>query len=49
MDRKDAAAERELQAALVDAPDAPALHFLLGRLYQKEGKGKARQTFGASE
>lgn len=37
---QDAAAERELQAALVDAPDAPALHFLLGRLYQKEGKGK---------
>jgi tetratricopeptide (TPR) repeat protein len=35
---QDAAAERELQAALIEAPDASELHFLLGRLYQKEGK-----------
>jgi Flp pilus assembly protein TadD len=37
---QDAAAEREFRAALINAPDAPELHFLLGRLYQKEGKRK---------
>jgi len=39
-ERQDAAAERELQAALVDAPDAPALHFLLGPALSKGRQGQ---------
>lgn len=41
-----AAAEEQLQAALVEAPNAPSLHFLLGRVYEKEGlRKKAEEEF----
>ncbi len=38
---RDAEAERELLEALAKAPDAAALHFLLGRIEHREGKEEA--------
>ncbi len=35
---EDAAAEHEVVAAVTEAPDVPSLHFLLGRIYHREGK-----------